>query len=376
MTFSVWRALLNNFAIEVANFTGAEMGILQSIREIPGLLSFTAIYFLLFFREQSFGLLSLALLGVGTALTGFFPTFTGLWMTTLLMSIGFHYYETVHQSLSLQWLEKDRAAHEMGRIIGVGSFAAILGFGLVYFMWEIAGIGFEYIYLLGGGLAVLMAIMLWLLFPQYTSKVKQRRHMVLRKRYWLYYALTFMGGARRQIFFVFAGFLMVEKFGMSVSMISLLFLANMTINMFLAPLIGKAIGHWGERRALSVEYVFLTLIFIAYAFVDDIWAATALYILDHVFFAMAIAMKTYFQKIADPADIAPTAGVAFSINHIAAVFIPVVFGFIWLWSPALVFLCGAGMAVISFGLALMVPNVPVPGRELAWHKDKVHQPGE
>lgn len=375
LTFSVWRALLNNFAIEAASFTGAEMGILQSIREIPGFLAFTAVFVLLIFREQTFALISLALLGLGTAATGYFPHFTGLWITTLIMSTGFHYFETIHQSLSLQWLDKDKAAHSLGRIIGVGSFASILGFGLVFGLWNLLGGSYELVYLIGGGIAVAMAVFLWLRFPRFESKVKQHRHLVLRKRYWLYYALTFMGGARRQIFFVFAGFLMVEKFGLSVTAMSLLFLANMTINMFLAPVIGRLIGHWGERKALGVEYVGLIIVFVAYAFVENATVAMGLYILDHIFFAMAIAMKTYFQKIADPADIAPTAGVAFSINHIAAVFIPVVFGFIWLWSPALVFLCGAGMACISLGLALLVPHLPAPGREVIWQKPRV-QPAE
>ncbi len=376
LTFSVWRALLNNFAVEAVNFSGADMGILQSIREIPGFLAFTIVFALLLFKEQFFGLLALIILGVGTALTGFFPTFTGFWITTLLMSTGFHYYETVHQSLSLQWLEKDKAAHSMGKIIGIGSFAAVLGYGMVYVLWEMAGVGFETIYLIGGGLAVVVAIALIIVFPQFTSKVEQRRKLVFRKRYWLYYALTFMSGARRQIFFVFAGFLMVEKFGLSVAAMSLLFLANMVLNMFLAPMIGWLIGRWGERRALGVEYIGLVIIFTAYAFVDNAWIAMALYILDHVFFAMAIAMKTYFQKIADPADIAPTAGVAFSINHIAAVFIPVVFGLIWLWSPALVFLCGAGMAVISFILAMFVPSTPAPGREFVWQRGEISHPAE
>ena len=107
----------------------------------------------------------------------------------------------------------------------------------------------------------------------------------------------------------------------------------------------------------------LVLIFVAYAFVDSVVLAVALYLLDHVFFALAIAIKTYFQKIADPADIAPTAGVAFSINHVAAVILPVVFGFLWLISPAAVFLAGAAMASVSLVLARMVPPRPEEGNE-------------
>jgi len=190
----------------------------------------------------------------------------------------------------------------------------------------------------------------------------------LRSRYWLYYALTFMGGARRQIFVVFAGFMMVEKFGYSVTAITLLFLLNQAFNMVLAPKIGGLIVRFGERRALTFEYIGLIGVFSTYAFVEDPTLAAILYVIDHAFFALAIAMKTYFQKIADPGDIAPTAGVAFSINHIAAVVIPAAFGLIWLINPSLVFLAGAGMAGISLILTQMIPSHPVPGNELRWQK--------
>ena len=103
--FAVWRALLNNFAVERANFTGQEMGILQSLREVPGFLSFTVVFLLLLVHEQPLALISLLVLGAGTALTGFFPTALGLYCTTVLMSIGFHYFETMQASLALQWID-------------------------------------------------------------------------------------------------------------------------------------------------------------------------------------------------------------------------------------------------------------------------------
>jgi hypothetical protein len=87
-------------------------------------------------------------------------------------------------------------------------------------------------------------------------------------------------------------------------------------------------------------------------------------VIDHLFFALALAIKTYFQKIADPADMASTAGVSFTINHIAAVFIPVTFGFIWLVSPAAVFYIGAAMALVSFTLSLNIPKLPQEGNEV------------
>ncbi|TOQ46003.1 MFS transporter [Vibrio parahaemolyticus] len=363
IAFSTWMALLNNFVIEKANFDGADIGLLQSVREIPGFLAFTAVFVLLFIREQRFMLVSLAMLTLGTALTGYFPTLYGLLFTTLLMSTGFHYFETLKQSLSLQWLSKEEAPEMLGKFISVGALASLFTYGAIWIFLEQLRFDFKTVYLLAGGVGFVLIIVMALAFPQFKTAVPQNKKLVLRKRYWLYYALTFMSGARRQIFTVFAGFLMVEKFGYSAADITLLFLINYLFNFLFAKRIGRFIGVVGERKALTFEYVGLIFVFVGYGLVQTAEWAAALYVVDHLFFALALAIKTYFQKIADPADMASTAGVAFTINHIAAVVIPVTFGMIWLVSPSSVFYIGAGMAAVSLLLSLNIPAKPEEGNE-------------
>ena len=364
LSFATWQALLNNFAIERAAFSGAEIGILQSLREVPGFLAFAVVFLLYVLREQHIALVSLTLLGIGTAVTGFFPNVLGLYLTTVFMSVGYHYYETIQTSLSLQWVDKQNAPEVLGRIIAVGAFTSILTFGAIWLAFDLAQLDFVIVYLIAGGATLGIVIMCSLFFPTFPTKVKQVRHMVLRKRYWLYYGLIFLSGARRQIFIGFAGFLMVEKFGYSVAAISTLFLINATLNMLFAARIGRLISVVGERTALIFEYVGLIGVFIAYAFVENSQIAAGLYIVDHFFFALAIAIKTYFQKIADPADIASSAGVSFTINHIAAVVLPAILGVLWLSSPSLVFLVGAGLAGLSLFLSLNIPRQPAPGNEV------------
>ncbi|HHX8289830.1 TPA: MFS transporter [Vibrio diabolicus] len=363
IAFSTWMALLNNFVIEKANFDGADIGLLQSVREVPGFLAFTAVFVLLFIREQRFMLVSLAMLTLGTALTGYFPTLYGLLFTTLLMSTGFHYFETLKQSLSLQWLSKEEAPEMLGKFISVGALASLFTYGAIWVSLEQLKLDFKTVYLMAGGLGFVLILVMAFAFPQFKTKVPQNKKLILRKRYWLYYALTFMSGARRQIFTVFAGFLMVEKFGYSAADITLLFLINYVFNFLFAKRIGRFIGVVGERKALMFEYVGLIFVFVGYGLVQTAEWAAALYVVDHLFFALALAIKTYFQKIADPADMASTAGVAFTINHIAAVVIPVTFGVIWLVSPASVFYIGAGMAAVSFLLSLNIPAKPEEGNE-------------
>jgi predicted MFS family arabinose efflux permease len=180
--------------------------------------------------------------------------------------------------------------------------------------------------------------------------IPQHKKLIFKKRYWLYYALTFMAGARRQIFMAFAVFLLVKKFEYSVQGIAVLFLINNGVNYFLSPFIGRCIVRFGERRMLSMEYLALIVIFIAYALVESPVLAGALYVLDHVFFNFAIAISTFFQKIADPRDIAPSMAMGFTINHIAAVVLPALGGLLWLVDYRIPFLAGAGLSFVSLML--------------------------
>ncbi|WP_333911944.1 MFS transporter [Vibrio coralliirubri] len=364
IAFSSWMALLNNFVVEKANFDGADIGLLQSVREIPGFLAFTVVFVLAFIREQRFMLISLVMLTVGTAITGLFPSLTGLLLTTILMSTGFHYFETLKQSLSLQWLSKEEAPEMLGKMISVGALASLITYGSIWVMLEQLKLDFAWVYGITGGIGFILVLVMTFGFPEFQTKTPQNKKLVLRKRYWLYYALTFMSGARRQIFTVFAGFLMVEKFGYSAADVTLLFLVNYLFNFLFAKRIGRFIGVVGERKALIFEYVGLIGVFVGYGLVQSAEWAAALYVIDHLFFALALAIKTYFQKIADPADMASTAGVSFTINHIAAVVIPVVFGVIWLSSPATVFYIGAAMAAVSLALSLNIPKTPEEGNEV------------
>ncbi|GAA6172077.1 MFS transporter [Colwellia sp. KU-HH00111] len=363
LVFSVWMVLLNNFVIEKAHFTGVEIGILQSLREVPGFLAFTVIYVLIFIKEQRLALLSLGITSVGVFITGYFPSVIGLYLTTVLMSVGFHYYETVSQSLTLQWIAKDKTAHFMGRVLSVKAIASLLAFSSIWLLMEQFSWGYQTTYALFGAIGLVMTLLLTLSFVHFPEKTPQTKQLILKKRYWLFYALTFFSGARRQIFVVFAGFLMVEKFHYSVADISALFLINYVFNWLFAAKIGKFIGKVGERATLRFEYIGLIIVFISYGLVENAELAAVLYVVDHLFFALAIAIKTYFQKIAQPEDIAASAGVSFSINHIAAVVIPALLGMLWIIQPDWVFYIGAGFAFCSLCLAMLIPNHPSQGME-------------
>ncbi|NOX74363.1 MAG: MFS transporter [Alphaproteobacteria bacterium] len=367
LAFSVWGALLNNFVIEIADFDGVNIGWLQTVREIPGFLAVGVIAVLLLMREQVLGVVALITLGFAVAVTSYFPSFEGLLVTTMISSIGFHYYETVNQSLQLQWIDRDKAPQVLGWIVAVGSAVSLLAYGLILLGWKYWGLTYQTAYMLGGGATVLLASYCYFAYPQFESATPQIRRMVFRRRYWLYYLMQFMAGARRQIFVVFAAFMMVERFGFEVYMLTALFMINYVANIIFAPIMGRAVTLFGERNALAFEYTGLIFVFLAYGGIYYFgWGAAlaaTLYVIDHMFFALAFAQKTYFQKIADDADIAPTAAVAFTINHIAAVFLPALLGYLWITSPGMVFGLASGMALASLLLVLMIPRHPAKGNE-------------
>ena len=367
IAFSTWSALLNNFVIEVASFDGADIGLLHAIREIPGFLAIGVIAIIIYMHEQVLGLVSLIMLGAATAVTAWFPSLGGILTITMLSSIGFHYYETVNQSLQLQWLSKAEAPRVLGWILAAGSAATLVVYVIIVLLWEALNRSYNIVFLASGGVTVAIAIFAFIAFPRFEAPSPQIKKLILRRRYWLYYVLQFFAGARRQIFMIFAGFMMVERFGFEVHEVTALFLINLIANMVTAPFVGKAVAHFGERRALIFEYAGLVSVFLAYGgiyyFGWGVFMAACLYILDHLFFSLALALKTYFQKIADPGDIAPTAAVAFTINHISAVTLPVPLGLLWVFSPALVFFTAAAIAMGSLILALMIPRNPTPGHE-------------
>jgi len=363
MGLQTWLTLFNNFAVDIAGLDGHHVGVIQSVREIPGFLALLAVFVIIFIKEYRLSALSILILGLGVALTGMFPSYAGLLITTLVMSFGFHYYETTNMSLTLQYFDKGTSPWVFGK---QRSFAAASNIGVGILIYVLAFFfDFSDIYLLIGGIIVATAV--WGLTQDPTGKdiVPQRKKMILRKRYWLYYFLTLMAGARRQIFMAFAVLLMVQKFEYSLQEITILFVVNNVVNYYLSPLIGKSIIRFGERKVLTLEYFSLIIVFLAYATTSSKLLVAALFILDHIFFNFAIAIRTYFQKIGDPRDIAPSMAVGFTINHVAAVFLPAIGGYFWVIDYRIPFFAGAALSLISLtAVQLIRTPAQVQGSEV------------
>lgn len=359
-----WRVVMNNFAVDTVGMTGANIGVLQSIREIPGLLSFTVMFLLMLMSEQRVAILSLCVLGIGVAITGYLPSIYGFYFTTVLMSIGFHYLEAVNRSLSTQVLETESFGQSMGMIREASSFIGLATFIAIILAIQFFDASAKTIFFFCGLTCAVLAVYL-LSFAHFKEhKVEQKNNIILRKEYSVYYLLTFLGGARRQIFVAFAGLLMVQKFHYSITMMAVLFMISSLATTLTVASIGRFIDRIGEKRALMIEYVALAVVFTSYAFVDNHYLAGGLYILDSILFSFTIALATYFKKTIRSDEIASSSSVSFTINHIAAVFLPFLLGLLWVSNYQIVFYCGAVISCMSLIVAFTIKSEPLKGQTI------------
>ncbi|MFA7114649.1 MAG: MFS transporter [Candidatus Omnitrophota bacterium] len=347
-----WRTLFNNFAVETVSLNGFHIGIIQSVREIPGFLTLSAVILLIFIKEHKLLSLSVLFMGAGIMLTGFLPSFYGLIFTTLLMSFGFHYYESTNQSLILQYFDEYQSPLVMGSQRSMMSLVCIMVGAAIFFFSFI--LSYKIMFLIIG--AMVFSSGIWGFFnkPFYKENLIQHRKLIFKRKYSLFYILTMLSGARRQIFMVFSVFLLVKKFGFTIQQVTVLFLVNNVINYFVAPVFAKAIKRFGERPVLFFEYMSLIVIFSAYAYCPYKNVVALLYILDHVTFNGSMAIRTYFQKIADKSDISSSTAVSFTVNHIAAVILPVIGGYLWTINYKIPFIAGTILAALSLSAACFI----------------------
>ena len=344
--FQGWRTLYNNFAIDEVGITALQNGIIQSIREIPGFLSLLVIYLLFIFKEHRLVLYSVLFLGISIAIAGYLDSFVGLIFSTFLLSTGMHYSTTCNKSLVLQYFDKRQSPIVFAR---QGSYKALIniGIGIVIFIFSTLEVPTSIIYLIIGISVISAVIYASRIDPITNIQTKQRKTMVLKRKYWLYYIVNFLSGARRQIFVVFAVFILVQRHHYTIMMVTGLFILNNIITFFISPLIGRMINRFDERRVLLTEYTAMVFIFAGYAFLDNAWIVGVLYLLDNILYPCSMAINTYFHKIGDPEDIAPSMAMGFTINHISAVVIPVLGGALWMLDYQIPFILGIILSLFS-----------------------------
>lgn len=367
--FNVWRAIFNNFAVEELGINAAQIGVIQALREVPGLLGFVLGFLVLLFTEMRVMGLSVLLLGFGLVITGGADGLSTLILGTMLMSIGFHFFYPSNSSLVLMGVGKEEAPKILGRLSSVSSFAAVMGTLVIWVFVEgvqwgpvnIPSWGYRTTMYIMGGLVIVGSLFALRNGRKHGSHRTQRK-VVFRRNYGLYYMLTFMMGSRRHIFTTFAIFMLVQVHGISVRETAALLLVNNLISTYSTAQLGQLVTRFGERKLLTINFIGLIGVFLGYAFVPYLPILYALFVLDHVFFGFNLAIDSYFQKIArSPEEITSNISMAQTINHISALIVPVLGGILWAQiAPSATFLAGVAIAVISLVLVQFIRTEAVP----------------
>ena len=369
--FNVWRAIFNNFAVEEIGVTATQIGLIQSLRELPGLLGFTLGFLVLWLSEMRVLGLSVLLMGVGMAMTGWANGLGLLILGTMVMSFGFHYFYPSNSSVVLMGVGKEDTPKMLGLLRSVSSAAAVAGTAVVAIFVigldigpiSIPGWGYRTtLWVTGGVVMVGSLLVLRNGFVAGKGVQREKRKVVFRREYWLYYSLTFLMGIRRHIFTTFAIFMLVSVYEIPVSWTATLLLVNNLISTFSSAGLGYLVARFGERKVLTVNFLGLIGVFLGYAYTSFLPLLFFLFILDHVFFGFNLAIESYFQKIAlSPEEITSNLGMAQTINHVSALAVPVLGGILWEQvSPSAPFLLGVLVAAASLILVQFMRTEQAP----------------
>jgi len=360
LSFRLWRAVFENFAVEVCNIDSVHRGMLESIRESPGVAIVVLSAVAIFFTESTLVSLCLFITSLGMFMFNFSSGFGTLILPLLLASAGMHLFMPIRSSLALSLTQEGKKAKQLALLGTIGSIAGLAGSGLVYLVFtliktdslylagkSISAIRFRSVFILATIVTAIGGIMILTVSREEKSELKQER-FVFRRRYSLYYVITFFAGCRRHIFTTFAAFALVKVHGVKAEHIAVLMAVNSVLNICTRYILGHFVDRIGERRSLILGYSILIFVFIGYANITYLPLLYILYCLDNMCFGFEVARTTYLDKIAPQEHIMPTISLGITMNHLSALFVPFIGGFIWKkFGYSWTFMTGAVILIFS-----------------------------
>ena len=355
--FACYSGVFQNFLQHGYGNQPVLFGGLESIREVPGLLAALTAGTLVMLAEAHVAAIGLALTAIGIAATGILPSYTSLVMVTVLWSIGFHLYSTVSSAITLALAKGKEGGRHLGRMAGVGATATIVGLALCWGTSKLLpGLSYNVYFILGGISIFASAVLCWFLSAH--AEGGERSRIILRREYSLYYLLIFLEGCRRQIFSIFASFALILVYHVPVQNMLLLQFVNSIMIAGTAPLIGRVIDRLGERKPLTFYSIGLIVVFLGYATSRTVEALYALYLIDNVLFSFGLGFTTYLNRIVRPGELTPCLAMGVTMNHVAAVTVPIGGALLWqhYHDYQLPFWVGVGIAAVSLIATRWLPT--------------------
>ena len=367
--FAIYMGVFQNFLRDVLKSDELQLGTLESIREIPGLLAALMAGIVVALAESRIAALGLAVGAIGIGISGVTDNFTTLVMITVFWSVGFHLYSTVSPAITLTLAKGKEGGRHLGRMSSVGAMATIAGLGIATltapWLGRVLDVRTKYnAYFFGAGILILAAAYCCMKLSHHAAGgIRQR--LIFRREYGLYYLLIFLEGCRRQIFSIFASFALILIYKVPLEHMLILQFVNAILIAVTAPRMGKLIDRVGERNPLTWYAVGLIVVFLGYAIIQDKWALYGLFLIDNVLFTFGIGFNTYLHRIVRPGELTPCLAMGTTMNHIAAVTVPV--GGAYLWHATnnyqLPFWVGVAIAAVSLIATRWLPEgtlKPVP----------------
>ena len=322
---SVQLALNNNFLVGELHISGYQAGLLEAVRESQGILALGLLAIIAGLTEPLIASLALVLVCVGLGGYSFAPSYGAVMLMSVVWSMGFHVWTPLPNAMTLALAEPGTAGTRLGKVASAGALGSGIGLALA-FVLTLIGVPIRPLYLVVGAAAGVGAAACFGI----PRKIKTPGpSFVFRRRYGLYYALNFLEGWRKQIAIAFGGFLLVNMYHAPLLLMIGLWGANQTIGYFFSPVVGRMLDRIGERKVLTFYYVFVTCVFLVYAFVRVKYVLFGVYVLDNATFVFATGLTTYVNKIAPPREHTPTLSMGVAFNHVASVSMPFLGGILW-----------------------------------------------
>ncbi len=318
-----------NFFIDTLGLTGGQVLWLEGIREIPGLILMFIAALMMRLPLSRRAAFSVLITGIGYGLYALINSYTALLAIAVVASLGLHMWMPLRNSLGMCLSPKNQTGQVLGMLASIGALGGLIGMGALALFSRITAsldIPLNIYYVIGGAFIIMAALLLFKLPTDIGATETEPPRILLKRKYWLYYALTFFEGSRKQVLHTFGTLVLVENFGLEVWQISTMLLVSSIVNLISTPQLGKLLDQFGERRMLSASYVILALCCLGFATIHTIWLLVLLLITIKLMVTLGIGLSTYVYRIAPPEELTPTLSAGISINHVTSVAMPLIAG--------------------------------------------------
>ncbi|MGM7682826.1 MFS transporter [Cytobacillus sp. Hm23] len=352
---AMYQGVYKNYLLDHLSFSPTQYGWVDGMKELPGLFAVGIVFIASRFTPKAVWICSLIVIGAGLVLYTVSDNLLFIIIFTLIYSTGTHLRSIQGDYLVTDFsTERDRS-YKFGLIASYNAVASLLGMGLV---WGISTVSsFETIFIISSIFALISTIAGGKIV-QAKSYSSPTAKLVFKRVYTPYYLLTILSATREMFFITFGTLLLIETFNTSVQLMALLMAAHSICAVITRPLVGKAIQRWGEGRALAVNYILVTFVFVGYALFDYVYLIYFLFIIDDVLVGFDdIGISSFVGRLVPRDELSATLAMGSTIAHVVAVCIPILGAVVWtMFGSMIIFLIGAIVTIIAALFSFKLSN--------------------